>query len=44
MWVVDNGTDKAELIIYSKDGETSINETSLWSIDKIIKLISGSIE
>ncbi len=41
MWVVDNSTDKAELIIYSKDGELSVNETPLWSADKINKLISS---
>lgn len=41
MWVVDNSTEKAELIIYSKDSEVSINETPLWSKDKIEKLIKG---
>lgn len=44
MWVIDNSTEKAELIIYSKDNEISINETDLWCTDKINKLISGSIE
>lgn len=43
MWVVDNSTEKAELIIYSKDNEISINSTSLWSADKINRLISGNI-
>ena len=43
MWVVDNSTEKAELIIYSKDDEISINATSLWSADKISRLISGNI-
>ncbi|MBQ3005346.1 MAG: zeta toxin family protein [Clostridia bacterium] len=42
MWVVDNSTDKAELIIYSKNGKISINETALWSAEKINKLISKS--
>ncbi len=42
MWVVDNSTEKAELIIYSKDDEISIKETALWNIDKINKLISRS--
>ena len=37
MWVVDNSTEKAELIIYSKDSEISINETPLWNKDKIEK-------
>ena len=44
MWVVDNSTEKAELIIYYKDHEISVNETTLWSIDKINKLIFGSPE
>lgn len=42
MWVVDNSEDKAELIIYSKNNNISINETSLWSVDKINKLILGN--
>ena len=41
MWVVDNSTEKAELIIYSKDSEISINETPYWNKDKIEKLIIG---
>ena len=41
MWVVDNSTEKAELIIYSKDSEVSINETPYWNKDKIEKLIIG---
>lgn len=41
-WVVDNSTDKAELIIYSKDDELLINETALWNNDKILKLITGN--
>ena len=41
MWVVDNSTEKADLIIYSKDNEISINETPLWNKDKIEKLIKG---
>lgn len=41
VWVVDNSTEKAELIIYSKDSEVSINETPLWNKDKIEKLIIG---
>ena len=41
MWVVDNSTEKAELIIYSKDSEISINETLYWNKDKIEKLIIG---
>lgn len=41
VWVIDNSTEKAELIIYSKDNNISIYETSLWSADKINKLISG---
>ncbi len=41
MWVVDNSTEKAELIIYSKDSQVSINETPLWNKDKIEKLITG---
>lgn len=43
MWVVDNSTEKAELIIYSKDNEISNNSTSLWSADKTNRLISGNI-
>ena len=42
MWVVDNSTDKAELIIYLKDDNISISETSLWNADKINKLILGN--
>lgn len=41
MWVVDNSTEKADLIIYSKDNEISINETPLWDKGKIEKLIIG---
>ena len=41
VWVVDNSTEKAELIIYSKDSEVSINETPYWNKDKIEKLIIG---
>ena len=41
MWGVDNSTEKAELIIYSKDSEISINETPYWNKDKIEKLIIG---
>lgn len=41
MWVVDNSTEKADLIIYSKDNEISINETPYWNKDKIEKLIKG---
>lgn len=41
MWVVDNSTEKADLIIYSKDNEISINETPIWNKDKIEKLIKG---
>lgn len=41
VWVVDNSTEKAELIIYSKDSKVSINETPLWNKDKIEKLIKG---
>ena len=41
VWVVDNSTEKAELIIYSKDSEVSINETPLWNKDKIENLITG---
>ena len=43
MWVVDNSTEKAELIIYSKNNKVSINPTSLWSADKINRLILGNI-
>ncbi len=42
MWVVDNSTDKAELIIYAKDNNISINETTLWNADKINKLLLGN--
>ena len=42
MWVVDNSTDKAELIIYAKDNNISINETMLWNADKINKLLLGN--
>ena len=41
MWVVDNSTEKADLIIYSKDNKISINETPYWNKDKIEKLIIG---
>ena len=41
MWVVDNSTEKADLIILSKDNEISINETPYWKKDKIEKLIIG---
>ena len=41
VWVVDNSTEKAELIIYSKDSEVSIKETPLWNKDKIENLITG---
>ena len=44
MWVVDNSTEKAELIIYSKENRISINETSLWNIERIKELISGNID
>ena len=39
MWVVDNSTEKAELIIYLKDNKISIYETMLWSKEQIEKLI-----
>lgn len=44
MWVVDNSTEKAELIIYSKENRISINATSLWKIERIKELISGNID
>ena len=44
MWVVDNSTEKAELIIYSKENRISINATSLWNIERIKELISGNID
>ena len=44
MWVVDNSTEKAELIIYSKENKISINATSLWKIERIKELISGNID
>ena len=44
VWVVDNSTEKAELIIYSKENRISINETSLWNIERIKELISGNID
>ena len=43
MWVVDNSTEKAELIIYLKDDELSFNATSLWSIDNLKGLMSVNI-
>ncbi len=42
MWVVDNSTENAELIIYSKNSKISINETLLWNEDRINKLILGN--
>lgn len=44
VWVVDNSTEKAELIIYSKENRISINATSLWNIERIKELISGNID
>ena len=44
MWVVDNSTEKAELIIYSKENRISINATSIWKIERIKELISGNID
>jgi len=44
MWVVDNSTNKAELIIYSKDGDILTNETKFWSNERIKKLISGNTD
>ena len=44
MWVVDNSTEKAALIIYSKENRISINATSLWNIERIKELISGNID
>ncbi len=44
MWVIDNSTDKADLIIYLKDGKISIKETALWSADRINNLICGDID
>ena len=44
VWVVDNSTEKAELIIYSKENRISINATLLWNIERIKELISGNID
>ena len=44
MWVIDNSTEKAELIIYSKDKTVSIFESKNWSADKIEKLVIGNFE
>ena len=41
MWVIDNSTEKAELIIYSKNSKIETFETSLWDNNKINKLING---
>ena len=41
MWVVDNSEEKAKLIIYSKDNNILVEETSLWSVEKINELMSG---
>ncbi len=42
MWVVDNSTDKADLIVYLKDGEISVYESKCWSKENINKLINKS--
>ena len=42
-WVVDNSTDKAELIVYSKDNQIEIKETMLWNAERINKLLLGEI-
>ncbi len=39
MWVVDNSTPRAELILYSKDQMISVYETPLWNTEQINKLI-----
>lgn len=44
VWVVDNSTEKAELIIYSKENRISINATLLWNIERIKELILGNID
>ena len=43
MWVVDNSSDKAELIIHLKNGVISTKETSYWTTEKIKNLITGTI-
>ncbi len=40
MWVVDNSTDKADLIVYSKNGDISVYESKCWSKANINKMIN----
>ena len=44
MWVIDNSTAKAELLIHLKDNVLTIHETTLWSKERIQQLIDGTIE
>ncbi len=39
VWVIDNSTDKAELIIHSKEGKTTFFETPQWDNNKIKTLL-----
>ncbi len=41
MWVVDNSSSKADLIVYSKNGVVTIYESEFWSQERIEKLVKG---
>ncbi len=41
LWVIDNSSDRASLIIYSKGGNLETHPTEDWTQEKIDKLIKG---